>query len=75
MLEIGQFDGSILGSAPRELTLKLVREHIAQNGGEREKILHDPEAFGQRAARIFQLMKPFNDYLNCALASFEMPTR
>ena len=32
MLEIGQFDGSILGSAPRELTLKLVREHIAQNG-------------------------------------------
>ena len=103
MLEIGQFDGSILGSSPKELTFKLVRdtrfshdkspylpafrahissrgklpipvgyylmirpgdrsflggglfgdmfkdatamvrEHIAQNGGEWEKILHDPE--------------------------------
>lgn len=184
MLEIGQFDGSILGSAPKELTFKLVRdtrfshdkspylpafrahissrgklpipvgyylmirpgdrsflggglfgdmfkdatamvrEHIAQNGVEWEKILHDPEfeghftpqgsalkkvpagydkehpqaeylkmkswyleyplkdeelrdpeAFVQRAARIFQLMKPFNDYLNRALTGFEMPTR
>ncbi len=184
MLEIGQFDGSIFGSSPKELTFKLVRdtrfshdkspylpafrahissrgklpipvgyylmirpgdrsflggglfgdmfkdatamvrEHIAQNGGEWERILHDPEferhftpqgsalkkvpagydkehpqaeylkmkswyleyplrdeelgdpeAFVQRAARIFQLMKPFNDYLNRALAGFEMPTR
>ena len=41
----------------------------------KDEELRDPEAFVQRAARIFQLMKPFNDYLNRALAGFEMPTR
>ena len=184
IFQIGEFDGSVLGHPPKELTFKLVRdtrfshdkspylpafrahissrgklpipvgyylmirpgdrsflggglfgdmfkdatamvrEYIAQNGEEWEKILHDPEfeghftpqgsalkkvpagydkehpqaeylkmkswyleyplkdeelrdpeAFVQRAARIFQLMKPFNDYLNRALAGFEMPTR
>ncbi len=31
--------------------------------------------FAGRAARIFQYMKPFNDYINRALADFKMPER
>ncbi len=31
--------------------------------------------FAVQAAQLFRLMKPFNDYLNRALASFQMPTR
>lgn len=33
------------------------------------------EAFLNHAVRIFQIMKPFNDYLNRALADFKMPER
>ena len=115
--------GGLFGDMFKDATA-MVREYIAQNGEEWEKILHDPEfeghftpqgsalkkvpagydkehpqaeylkmkswyleyplkdeelrdpeAFVQRAARIFQLMKPFNDYLNRALTGFEMPTR
>ncbi len=33
------------------------------------------EAFVAKAAELFRIMKPFNDYLNRALAAFEMPTR
>ena len=184
MLEIGKFDSSILQSAPKDLTFKLVRDtrfshdkspynpafrahisskgklpvpvgyyimikldnqsflggglfadmfkdatamirnYIVRNGEEWEKIIHEPdfekyftvqgtalkkvpagyekehpqaeylkfkswyleypikdeelndaEAFLAKAAELFRMMKPFNDYLNKALAGFQMPTR
>lgn len=37
--------------------------------------LMDDEAFLEQAAAIFKQMKPFNDYLNQALAGFQMPKR
>lgn len=37
--------------------------------------LKDTELFPVKAAEIFRLMKPFNDYLNKALAEFQMPER
>lgn len=37
--------------------------------------LKDTELFPVKAAEIFRLMKPFNDYLNKALAGFQMPER
>lgn len=102
----------------------MIRDHIAKNGEEWERIIHEPEfakyftvqgtalknvpagyekehpqakylkfkswyleyplkdeevgdgeAFLKKAAEIFRVMKPFNDYLNRALAGFQMPTR
>lgn len=102
----------------------MVRDYISQNGGEWERIIHEPEferhftvggtalkkvpagydkehpqaeylkfkswyleypfkdeelkdaeAFIAKAAGIFRIMKPFNDYLNRALADFQMPAR
>ncbi len=41
----------------------------------RDEELEDTEQFMVRAAEIFRLMKPFNDYLNRALAGFQMPER
>ena len=41
----------------------------------RDEELNDAEAFPARAAEIFRIMKPFNDYLNNALAGFQMPAR
>ncbi len=35
----------------------------------------DAHAFPAKAAEIFRIMKPFNDYLNKALAGFQMPAR
>lgn len=35
----------------------------------------EPEQFLAHAAELFRLMKPFNDYLNQALAGFQMPSR
>ena len=184
MLRIGEFDGSILGHAPKELTFRLVRDtrcshdkspynptfrarissmgklpipvgyylmikpggqsflggglfadmfkdatrmvrdYISEHGGEWEEIitapsfqerftvggsalknvpagyekdhpqaeylkykswyleypiqdeeLTDGDLFLAKAADIFRLMKPFNDYLNNALTGFKMPTR
>ena len=184
MLEIGKFDSSILQSAPKDLTFKLVRDtrfshdkspynpafrahisskgklpvpvgyyimikpdnqsflggglfadmfkdattmirdYIARHGGEWERIIHEPEfekyftvrgtalktvpagyekehpqaeylkfkswyleyplkdeevkdaeRFLAEAAKLYQIMKPFNDYLNKALAGFQMPAR
>ena len=184
MLRIGEFDGSILGHAPKELTFKLVRDtrfshdkspyspafrahissmgklpipvgyylmikpggqsflggglfadmfkdatrmvrdYISEHGGEWEEIitapsfqerftvggsalknvpagyekehpqaeylkykswyleysvqdknLTDGDLFLAKAADIFRLMKPFNDYLNNALTGFKMPAR
>ncbi len=102
----------------------MVRNYIAQNGGEWERIIHEPEfeknftvqgtalknvpagyekdhpqaeylkfkswyleyplkdeemngaeEFLAKAAEIFRIMKPFNDYLNQALVGFQMPER
>ena len=102
----------------------MIRDYIARNGEEWEKIIHEPEfekyfvvkgtalknvpagyekehpqaeylkfkswyleypitdeelcdgdAFVAKAAELFQVMKPFNDYLNRGLSGFQMPTR
>ena len=41
----------------------------------RDEELTDGDLFLAKAADIFRLMKPFNDYLNNALTGFKMPTR
>lgn len=41
----------------------------------RDDIVADGELFLAEAVRLFHLMKPFNDFLNKALADFRMPTR
>ncbi len=41
----------------------------------KDEELRDAEAFLTKAAEVFRVMKPFNDYLNKALAGFQMPTR
>ena len=41
----------------------------------KDEELNDAEAFLAKAAELFRMMKPFNDYLNKALAGFQMPTR
>ena len=37
--------------------------------------VRDGEAFLDHAVSVFRIMKPFNDYLNRALADFRMPER
>ena len=41
----------------------------------KDKELKDANTFVLEAAKGFQLMKPLNDYLNQALAGFQMPAR
>lgn len=41
----------------------------------RDEEWDDADAFLAKATEIFRIMKPFNDYLNKALADFRMPTR
>ena len=41
----------------------------------KDQQLNDAEAFIAKAAELFRIMKPFNDYLNKALVGFQMPTR
>ena len=41
----------------------------------RDEEFINAEAFAAKAAGLFRIMKPFNDYLNKALAGFQMPTR
>ena len=41
----------------------------------KDEELYDAEAFLIKATELFRIMKPFNDYLNKALAGFQMPTR
>ena len=41
----------------------------------KDEELNDADAFLTKAAEIFRIMKPFNDYLNKALADFKMPAR
>lgn len=40
-----------------------------------DEALVDAEAFVTEAVKIFEIMKPFNDYLNKALEGFQMPAR
>lgn len=40
-----------------------------------DEALVDAEVFVTEAAKLFCIMKPFNDYLNKALKGFQMPTR
>ena len=40
-----------------------------------DEALLDMEAFLPRMVKVFEAMKPFNDYLNKALAGFKMPQR
>lgn len=37
--------------------------------------VEDSDMFVEKAAELFKVMKPFNDYLNKALVDFQMPTR
>ena len=37
--------------------------------------ISNPEQFLSKAAKVFHIMKPFNDYLNKALVNFKMPKR
>lgn len=41
----------------------------------KDEELSDAETFLTKAAGLFRIMKPFNDYLNKALVDFKMPTR
>lgn len=41
----------------------------------KDEDLGDAEKFIAHAVKIFRAMKPFNDYLNKALAGFQMPAR
>lgn len=41
----------------------------------KDEELDDAEAFLVRAAELFRIMKPFNDYINRALVGFQMPAR
>ena len=40
-----------------------------------DEVIADAEQFVEEAAKLFRIMKPFNDYLNKALKWFQMPTR
>ena len=40
-----------------------------------DEVIADAEQFVEEAAKLFRIMKPFNDYLNKALEGFQMPTR
>lgn len=115
--------GGLFADSFKDAT-SMVRNYIAENGGEWDNILHDPEfqkefsvqgtslknvpagydrehpqgeflkfkswyleypiqdeeladgeLFLSKAVEIFRRMKPFNDYLNEALAGFKMPER
>ena len=41
----------------------------------KDEALQNADLFVTKAAGLFQIMKPFNDYLNRALAGFQMPSR
>ncbi len=41
----------------------------------KDEELTDADAFLAKAVEMFRIMKPFNDFLNRALADFQMPTR
>ncbi len=41
----------------------------------KDEEVQNAEAFFAKAAELFRIMKPFNDYLNRALEGFQMPAR
>ncbi len=41
----------------------------------KDEELNDAKSLLTKAIELFRIMKPFNDYLNQALAGFQMPTR
>ncbi len=41
----------------------------------KDEEVRDAEVFLEKSVEIFRIMKPFNDYLNRALADFQMPAR
>lgn len=41
----------------------------------KDEELYDAETVLTKATKLFRIMKPFNDYLNKALAGFQMPAR
>lgn len=41
----------------------------------RDEELKDSDKFIETAVKLFEIMKPFNDYLNKALVNFKMPER
>ena len=41
----------------------------------KDEELNDAETFLAKAAELFRIMKPFNDFLNKALVNFQMPAR
>ena len=41
----------------------------------KDEEVKNEETFLVKAIQLFQIMKPFNDYLNKALVDFQMPTR
>lgn len=40
-----------------------------------DEVIANAEQFVEEATKLFEIMKPFNDYLNKALEGFQMPTR
>lgn len=40
-----------------------------------DEIIFVADQFVEDAANLFEIMKPFNDYLNKAFEGFQMPTR
>jgi uncharacterized protein (TIGR02453 family) len=40
-----------------------------------DEVIADAKQFVEEATKLFEIMKPFNDYLNKALEGFQMPTR
>ena len=40
-----------------------------------DEVIANAEKFVEEATKLFEIMKPFNDYLNKALEGFQMPTR
>ncbi len=40
-----------------------------------DEVLNNAESYAAKAIEVFRIMKPFNDYLNKALADFQMPAR
>lgn len=79
--ELFHVDGAALKNVPRGYDAAHPQAEYLKNKSwyleyffEDEK-LDDPERFVAFAADIFRKMKPFNDYLNRALAGFTMPSR
>lgn len=54
-------------------------EYLKNKSWYLEYFVTDEEVLGadfvQKSAAVFRAMKPFNDFLNCALKGFKMPTR